>query len=241
MSGIPKKLSHIWIGPYLPPQDWMKSWQDLNPDWEYRVFDNEFFNNRRWRCQPLIDEYMKRASYSGVADLMRYEMLFEEGGLIASADSICQKSVSDLFPDPTAYTVYENEFLRGKLVSPVLACEPGNTFVAEIVKILEKTNPKDLLEPWKSTGNLLMARLIEKFQPDITIFPSHYFNPTHFEGLVYDGDGPVYAKQLFGSTTGKYQLVNKQNYFTARKIRKYRKEALHRANIRQPYFHLKDL
>lgn len=240
MLGIPKTLSHIWIGPYEPPVYWMESWQNFNPDWNYGIFDNAYLQSRRFRCQSLIDEYMKRAAYSGVADLMRYEILFEKGGFIASADSLCLRSVNDLFTAPVAYTVYENEFLRGKLVSPVLACEPQNQFVGEIIKVLEQKRPEDLLEPWKSTGNLLVSKLIENLKPNIKIFPSHYFNPTHYDGLTYDGDGPVYAKQLFGSTTGKYVLAKKPGYFKARKIRKYAKNALRIARMKQPTFTLKN-
>ena len=38
----------------------------------------------------------------------------------------------------------------------------------------------------------------------IIIFPSHYFIPVHYVGLVYEGNDKVYAKQLFGSTNYSY-------------------------------------
>lgn len=39
---IPKKLSHIWIGPLQPPLDWMRTWRDKYQDWEYTLYDNAF-------------------------------------------------------------------------------------------------------------------------------------------------------------------------------------------------------
>lgn len=228
---IPKELAHIWIGPLPQPTEWMQTWQKQNPDWNYRVFGNQYLSNRQFRLQSLIDEYLARGEYSGVADLMRYEILYDHGGFIAPADAICYRHISELFTKSTAYTVYENEFLRGALVAPVLACEPQNPFVGQIIDRLAKLRPVTLLEPWKSTGNLLVAKLIHDLKPEIEIFPSHFFNPTHYEGWVYNGDGPVYAKQMFGSTTGAYKKpsgpVSKFLYRRKKKrLRAYRKEAL---------------
>jgi hypothetical protein len=35
---------------------------------------------------------------------------------------------------------------------------------------------------------------------DLTIYPSHYFIPTHLTGLKYQGSGPVFAEQLWATT-----------------------------------------
>lgn len=224
---IPKQLAHIWIGPLEAPKTWMQTWQRKNPDWEYCIYDNQYLNSNTFKLQRLIDEYLLRGEYSGVADLMRYEILFENGGFIAPADAICYRGISELFTRQTAYTVYENEFLRGALVAPVLGCEPQNPFVGQIINELTKLRPEALLEPWKSTGNLLVARLIHDLNPEIVIFPSHYFNPFHYEGWIYNGEGPIYAKQMFGSTTGAYQKSKSWSYRREkRKKRKYRQEAL---------------
>lgn len=244
MVGIPQNLGHIWIGPLKPPVYWMQSWVNMHPGWSYELFGNDYLKGREWRCQAHIEEYMKRGEYAGVANIMRYEILLEQGGFIAPADAVCIQNMSCLFTRPTAYTVYENEFLRGKLVAPVLACEPRNPFVASIIEAIKEKRPEHLLEPWKSTGNMLVARLIETLQPKITVFPSYYMNPEHYEGLIYDGPGPLYAKQMFGSTLGRYGKLGPLHYFANRQKRKYRKEALTRAyqntERREWLFHLKE-
>lgn len=224
---IPKQLAHIWIGPLEMPAQWMETWHTINSDWTYQIYDNDYLNRHDFELQPLINEYMKRGEYSGVADLMRYEILFRHGGFIAPADSVCYRNVSELFTKRQAYTVYENEFLRGKLVAPVLACEPQNKFVGQLITHLRTLSPERLLEPWKSTGNLMVAKMIHHLKPDIKIFPSFYFNPTHYEGYSYIGDGPVYANQMFGSTTGAYS--KRKGFFYKRrkkKMRKYRQSRL---------------
>lgn len=202
--GIPKRLGHIWIGPYNPPLDWMQSWKEHHPDWEYVLYDNDYLQSSNFRTRAQIDEYWRRGDFAGVSDLMRYEILLKNGGFIPEADSVCLRPADELFPAPRAYTVYENEFVRGKLVSPILACEPQNPFLEAIVSHMEGLDPATMAEPWRATGNLAIAKLIRSHTPDITVFPSHYFIPRHPDGEAYEGDGPIYAQQLFGTTRKAY-------------------------------------
>lgn len=106
---VPKRLGHIWIGPNPAPKEWMQTWVDKHPGWEYTLYDNEFLQNGTFRTAPQIKEYMERGSYAGAADLLRYEILFERGGYLAGADSICFKPIDELLSDSSAlYTIYEN-------------------------------------------------------------------------------------------------------------------------------------
>lgn len=206
--GIPRKLGHIWIGNQPPPFQWMQSWRDLHPDWEYTLYDNTFLKDQKFRTRSQIDEYLKRGQYAGAADLMRLEILYNTGGLLPGADSICLRKTDELFKLPCLYTVYENEFVRGKLVSPIQAAEPRNGFVKKLIDELSNTDPKLLDDPWISTGNLFTALMIENHKPEIVIFPSHYLIPIHFTGLVYQGNGPIYARQMFGTTRNAYSTNN---------------------------------
>lgn len=201
---IPKNMMQIWIGPRPAPSDWMQTWRDLHQDWDYTLIDNDYVASRTFRNQTLIDEYLKRAEYPGAADLIRYEMLLEKGGFMPAADSICKQNTDQLWVAPKAYTVFENEFVRGKMVSPILACDPGNSFVDALVERLHQLKPEHLNKAWRTTGNYFVACMIEELSPDITVFPSHYFIPEHFTGHRYTGDGPVFCNQLFGETTGGY-------------------------------------
>jgi len=47
-----------------------------------------------------------------------------------------------------------------------------------------------------------------KFEKDLTIFPSHYFIPEHYNGEKYQGDDKIYAHQLWGTTSKKYPHSN---------------------------------
>jgi mannosyltransferase OCH1-like enzyme len=207
--GIPKKMGHIWVGPLPPPIDWMRTWRQHHPDWEYTLYGNRFLHDFTFRTRRQIEEYMKRGQYAGVSDLMRLEILYQFGGMLPEADSICLRGTEHLYANNGAYTVYENEFIRGKLVSPILAASPGNEFVRAMIDELSKIDPADLDEPWISTGNLFTARMIDALSPrDLTIFPSHYFIPIHFTGVMYQGNDTVFACQMFGTTRNAYRRMS---------------------------------
>ncbi len=215
-------MGHIWIGPLEPPSLWMKTWKDSHPDWEYRLYDNNFLSEFNFRTRHLIDKYYELEMYEGVADLMRLEILYEYGGFIPPADSWCYHNTDELFTEECCYTVYENEFIKGKLVSPILACEAGNRFVGTLIEELVKVKTENIDCAWKTTGNLFVAKMIEKYKPNIVIFPSYYFIPVHFEGLIYEGEGKVYAKQFFGTTRNKYRNKNIWNRFVINRLRNYK-------------------
>ena len=225
-------MSHIWIGPLEPPLEWMRTWPALHPDWEYRVYDNAYLEKATFKTQPQIDEYLKRGQYAAVADLMRYEILYEHGGYMAGADSICLHNVDELFVRGDLFTIFENEFLRGQMVAPIVACKAKNEFVGKLIDKLANTDPRTLDDPWRSTGNKFVSEMIEEHQPDIVIFPSHVLIPIHFEGRVYRGKGKVYAKQLFGQTRSAYTNIEKnrllriKDHIIRKRQAKYRRKAL---------------
>lgn len=232
--GIPRKLSHIWIGPLEPPTQWMATWPKEHPKWTYSIYDNRYLSSKSWINQHLIDEYLKRGKYAGASDLMRLEILYEEGGFIAPADSICLKNMDHLFIKSCPYTVYENEFLRGKLVSPIQASNKGNEFIYKLILELNKIKPEDLDEPWISTGNLFVSQMIEKYQPDIEIFPSKYLIPYHYTGIFTDDLSAVYAVQLFGSTNSSYKetlLFKVRKYLSKRYNKKQMKRVNHKKKV----------
>lgn len=185
----------------------MQSWIERHPAWDYTRYGNDFLREGKFRTRRQIDEYMKRGWYAGAADLLRFEILFEKGGYIAGADSICVHPVDELFEDDgTLYTVYENEFMRGQLVAPIVAAAPGHPFLDLVIETLQATPPEELDHPWRQTGNLFIAELIEKHRPDIVIWPSHVLIPEHFTGRKYSGQGRIYAHQKFGETLGAYEF-----------------------------------
>jgi mannosyltransferase OCH1-like enzyme len=213
---IEKKLSHIWIGPKPAPLKWMYTWRDKHPDWEYSIFDDAMLKRRRWINQDLIEHYYRAKAYCGVSDLIRYELLYEQGGFIAEADMICLNETTELFTSPAdhAYTCFEND--KGQkhvhnFIQPIFACNPGNEFVKMLIDSLRLLRPGDLhRQPHKSTGNEFLAQFVDKWRHKLTIWPSHYFIPQYYlnQSSRYDGPDKIYADHKWGSTGMGYHCAD---------------------------------
>lgn len=202
-------MTHIWVGPKTPPLRWMNTWRDKHLGWNYSVFSDKLLHEKlpTFRNKHLIEEYYKRGKFNGVADLVRYELLYEFGGFIPPADSVCLHNTDELFNSPKdyCYSVYENESLRPGFMSPIMASNPENEFVKILIDTLHELDPKNLSnEVWKSTGNEWLSHMVPKYKPKITIWPSYTLIPKHYEknSARYSGPSKVYADQFWGSTYG---------------------------------------
>ena len=200
---IPRIIHHIWVGPFAPPMQWIKTWYEKHSSWDYMLWDNKKVFGRKWKNQAWVDYYRERKIWHGVADVVRYEILFEHGGFMPGADSICLESVDELLTESIACAVYENEAVRPGLISPLYACSKGDLFAKMLIE--ELANKPVGGVPWRTTGNLFMQEMVAKY-PDIPIkiWPSYYFNPIHHTGLTYKGEGKIYARQLWGTTHNAY-------------------------------------
>ena len=67
---------------------------------------------------------------------------------------------------------------------PLYASSPRHSFLAQILDELSELQPKRLLPPFKSVGNRALRDFIKKWNPDISIFPSYFFNSRHHTGYI---------------------------------------------------------
>lgn len=204
---MPKILHHIWVGPRPAPMEWIKTWYEKHPDWEHILWDNDKVFNREWKNQRLVDEYRARECWHGVADVVRYEILHEFGGLMPGADSVCERNTEELFDRyHDAWAVYENETVRPGLITPLYACRKGAEFA---LRLIEELKDKESGEPWLTTGNCYMRDMVAKHRPSLLrIFPSHYFNPIHYTGHTYSGPDKPFSVQKWGTTLKSYNQKN---------------------------------
>lgn len=212
---IPKRILQTWIGPLPPPVKWMETWKRLNPDWEYRLVGNEELHGRKWRNQRIVDHYLRRceevrkagrfvtehgAVFTGekatlfawhvIADVLRYEILLEEGGYMPGADTECLAPIPDrAFEGAKIYMVNTGHLYAGQerdlwarlcdgglapadavrfrrydplACAPVMASVAGHPFLELAVKELGRLKAGELREAVDTTGNVFMARLIRQ-------------------------------------------------------------------------------
>jgi len=229
---IEKNMHHIWVGDKPAPKKWLDTWTKSHPTWNYTLWDNDKVFSRVWKNQKLIDYYASKKIWHGVADLIRYEILYEFGGFMPGADSENMLPIDELFEneyelfavrcggDIKDWAREDGEpidkippfLLREdkRLIAPIYACKKGNEFAKNLIDELSKLEVKDLKEPWKTTGNVFCANMLKKYEPKIMIWPMHYFIPYHpitidaGKPYKYIGNDKIYSKHFWGTTRRKY-------------------------------------
>jgi mannosyltransferase OCH1-like enzyme len=201
---IPKKLHFVWVGDESKrPDKCIKSWIDLNPDYEVRVWGNDDLSIG-WHNGHHMREMFGR-ELNGVADMMRYEILYTHGGITLDADSICVRPLEDWLLEPKEFACWENEHARPGLVAAgYLGSEPLSPFFGQVVNDIHNEPTVCDKMAWESVGPLRVTQTYKIHQYPLTIYPSHYFIPEHFSGIKYTGSGQVFAEQLWGSTKNIY-------------------------------------
>lgn len=209
---IPKIIHQLWIGDKPPPIEMMDSWKDMNPDFEYIRWTEDEIRDRgiKFKCKNRIRDM---SEINGQADIMRWEILYEYGGVFIDADSFCINPLDDHLLETKAFAGWEHEKLRNGLVATgTMGFPPKHHLpLAAINWILEHdiSFKKTKLAAWQSVGPGLLTRLYKTGEyNDMTIFPSYYFLPVHCTGNVYKGHGMVYAYQEWGSTKKSYKNMH---------------------------------
>ncbi|MBF4167784.1 hypothetical protein ISU94_19350 [Enterobacter hormaechei] len=209
---IPKIIHLVWVGDeQKTPHAMINTWRTFNPEWNVKVWGNKQLKTTKWINQKHINSMLAANRMCGVADIMRYEILFKYGGFTIDADSICTRSLEDWLFDSQVCASMENEIMRpGLVANGYLASEPQAALIAELIMELRKR--KTVLDdlPWKVTGPLFLTETINRLKySNITLWPSHFFIPEHFTGERYLGKGHIFARQIWGSTKGiNDQLAN---------------------------------
>jgi mannosyltransferase OCH1-like enzyme len=200
---IPKVLHFVWVGDESKrPDNCINTWRVKNPDYQIKIWGNHELDSHPW----LNAKHMKKMylqELCGVADMMRYEILYCEGGITLDADSICINPLEDWLLKPDAFACWEQELTRPNLVGVgTMGSVPKNSFFRECAIRLSALETVTNNRAWITTGPSHLTSVFKDTEYGLTIYPSHYFTKKHFDGLEYTGNGHCFAKQLWGSTLG---------------------------------------
>lgn len=143
---IPKIIHQIWIGNRQIPsklQDYQKTWKEQNPDWEYRLWTNEEVKNYTFVNEELKFLFDQALTLGERVDVLRYDILYQYGGIYADCDCICLKPFDvfvycyDFFAgmfQPMFATMETAVFLQNCLVG----AKPKHPIIKKLASLLVK-------------------------------------------------------------------------------------------------------
>jgi mannosyltransferase OCH1-like enzyme len=181
---IPKLVHQIWIGPKKRPDIWMDSVRDFceKCGYEYVLWDDKKVSemdmvNKSW--------YDKEPTYNGKSDILRYEILYQNGGIYIDADSFIMRpfQLDSLIQQFNRDAGFGFE-VDGRLVcGGVSLAIKGSLFMQKCIEELPKRDMS--LMAWQSVGPALITELSARYHSEIPLcfYKSTVFYPRRWHGI----------------------------------------------------------
>ena len=180
---IPFILNHVWPGqdPFRYPE-WRATWLAKYPDATMRF----------WRGAPPGDPRMQALleddRYTPVvkADILRWGVLYAEGGVYLDTDMECGSTGGDMRPllaDPKGCWIAEE--CEGRVCPSIIAATPGHPFVKRMIDALFANLaavPPELAnaDPVTVTGPLFVSHMCREHADEVTVHSYHRFYPVFY-------------------------------------------------------------
>jgi len=218
-SLIPRLITQTWRTTALPApaEAFAASWRTKNPDFTWRLFDDE-------ACAALVAEVAPEyaADYRDFpfpvmrADFFRYAAVYRDGGVYADIDMECVRPIGkllDIAPVVFSVEAHLTERRRAELgytrpsqvANCIFAARPGHPLLrqamdraVELVRRRATTAKADIED---LTGPRMLTRLFfERARPDIALLPQIYLMPPRHYPDIWPLNRNVHARHhFFGS------------------------------------------
>ena len=201
-----KKIHYIWLGgkpKSMLIKRCIKSWRKHMPDWEIIEWNESNLNID-------INKYCREAydakKYAFASDVLRFDILYREGGLYFDIDVKMLKSFEPLTQSEEAFTGFENGcFLAPGLV--LYAKEPFNIHYKNMLDLYSKTSfiLPDGSYNLKVVGShfydcikehgFVLDNTLQRYS-GLTVFPSDYFCPSNYSRTIKNYTANTYSDHL---------------------------------------------
>ncbi len=192
---IPNVVHQIWLGSEVPEKykAWMDSWKIAG--WTYKLWTDKEVANFPLHNQKFYDE---AENYGEKADILRYEILYREGGLYVDVDFQCLKP--DLFDafhrsfdffmglQPIESVLVEDrDYVAHRLGNALISSIPKHPSLQKIVLELENSyNDSQMVGIPQRTGPAYVTRKIREHQKDsLSTLRDLFLPPTFFYPLMF--------------------------------------------------------
>lgn len=204
-----RTIHYIWVGGKRKPlivKRCIDGWKKRMPEWEIIEWNE---NNIDLNFCDFCKEAYKRKKYAFVADVLRFYILSEYGGLYLDTDVKVLKNLEPLLQKCDALVGYEFEMVNPGLV--LYANDPHNQIVDKILERYKSSHfiNEDGSENLKVVGEY-MSEVLEDYgfvYKDIyqkcgsfDVFPSTFFCPTDAFGNIVNFSDNTYTQHMFAGS-----------------------------------------
>lgn len=185
---IEKTIHYVWLGGREIPKKYVvyiDKWKLLHPEWEIIEWNETNFD-----CQSneWIRLAIEQKNYSLAADVIRSQVLLENGGVYLDIDIELLKPLDELVSENDFFIGYETDYWFG---CAILGAKKGHPVMHEVYgryltpckEINAKSNMRCVLNFSASIKRLYGTKLdgkTKKIEDNIQFFSVDYFFPKHY-------------------------------------------------------------
>ena len=173
---IPRIIHQIWIGPKPIPEksvEYIKKIKELHPDYQYRLWINDDLTPENFVNYKIIQ---KCYSWTQKSDLMRYEILYQYGGIYLDIDFEIFKNLEPLLTNELVVCNEDNK-INDYMSTAFIASKQYNKNILNCVNNFKYVDLS--LSPNASTGPYYFRKNI-RLDDTVEILPTHTMYPTHW-------------------------------------------------------------
>jgi hypothetical protein len=206
MTSIPRILHQTWKDATVPPAflDYAQSWRRWHPGWEIRLWTDADLSDFVRTTYPALYEMFECYPHPIMrADVGRYLLLREFGGVYADLDSEALASFDQFADDEVPVCAYEPsshvalEFIRNRgfariVSNAIVISPPRHPFWDHLVGILIRC--RHAPNPLDATGPFVFTAAVEQFPGALAprVLPAHVFSPRDKFGAETGDDGSAH-------------------------------------------------
>jgi hypothetical protein len=191
---IPPILHFIWGGSKLPERQksMIDTWRRCHPGWDIRIWDDKAIENFTWTNSHIKQVFEKAKLWGEKSDPLRYDILYQIGGVYADADMICFKSFNDLISQDVKFFSGQEKNKAYGAKGQILSIAPGlvgsvkgNPIIKFCLDNLKSVDEAPFEGTLSRTGPQLFSRAgkheLQFGDPSrVLVLPCSYFYPFPF-------------------------------------------------------------
>lgn len=231
-----KTIHYIWLGGKAKPKviiECIQSWKKCLPDWEIKEWNE---SNVNLDICPYCRNAYEAGKYAFAADVLRFDILYREGGLYFDTDVKVIKGFNDLTERYEAFSGYEEKYVNPGLV--LFAKNPGDEIIKKTLDVYsvehfvqDGTRPaKIVCEYFSEILEQYGFQYEDKLQQrgNFTILPSDYFCPADGYGNLVRLTENTRSIHLYAGSwlPWKKRVINEFKRFAYRKFGMNRIQAI---------------
>lgn len=210
-SGIPKIIHQTWETSVIP-EKWIFStneWKRLHPDWVYILWTDSWRREYISRYYPeFIEKYDNYKYPIQKADMIRYFILHDFGGLYCDLDMYPKKNIESTLTCNMNYFVLSNNRINNLLINALMISPRGSKIMKDVQNYLKDqknsffTNLSKHLTVLYTTGPVMLTEVLyNQTKEPFILLPRKLFNPFSHVQQAYITDDHELTESFIDTLT----------------------------------------